>query len=166
MRQSVAKRAWPLLMMLSAVLLGTSGCSRDLAAYADPHALKLAPVSTDVNGLRQLCTLPPGVKSCQWQTWSRMDQDGFGDWGLHAIVELDDPDSFGWGEVVGDVDVEELPPWMVEFAGGSLAPAADYGEFVNNGTLHNPEVVAKSPLLHGRVIQTPQKRLIQMLHTT
>ncbi|PQO30062.1 hypothetical protein [Blastopirellula marina] len=165
MRQAIEKRVWPLAMIVSAVLLSLSGCSCDLAAYADPHAVKLGPVSSDVNGLRKLCTLPPGVKSCQWQTWSRMDQHGFGDWGLHAIVELDEPDSFAWGEVLRDVEVVKLPNWMVDFAGETFAPTAVDGEFVVDGTLHDPASVTKSPLLNGKVIQTPQKRLILMLYT-
>ncbi|WP_146429737.1 hypothetical protein [Blastopirellula retiformator] len=95
-----------------------------------------------------------------------MDGAGFGDWGLYAAVELDDPDVFDWGEELGEAKVGELPTWMLDFAGERRSNAESKDSATIPGVMYGPAAAAKSPLLNGRLIKTPQKRLLLILWTT
>lgn len=169
MNTNIRRNGTLLASLLAALSSLFAGCS--CSQLTNPHAVRLGTDSTNLGELRKFCNLPADVQSCQWQTWSNMDDFGFGDWGLVAVVklgndaelaELGDPSP---REHVVLFSREPTPAWLRDSTATMLEATDERGVYSIQGDTFEAGNIGKSPLLHGSIIKGPDNTWIITLHT-
>lgn len=141
------------ITILLCMVVHNIGCHDNFMFSQGAASVKFGKQSTDIADLRKLCNLPSEIKAATWQTYKLGN-----DWGLLAVLEIEDWESLQVGEKRASnrgffVRVDPLPDWMAETSGINFPSGQQGGVHQLTKDAYDIGEVARSPLLHGTIIQ-------------